>query len=160
MPKIALELKAHLENLTNLRPVGDDFRWYVKMKCSNCGETSDHWQYVTLEETHEIPNSRGSANYIQKCKLCSRQSSLDIMKESLGRYDYEKNDKWQPIVVFECRGIEPVDFDPRIGWAAEGAETNTRFKDINLSEKDWAEYDEKASEAVGVYELEHRFVRA
>ncbi|KAG3283198.1 hypothetical protein H1C71_033726 [Ictidomys tridecemlineatus] len=30
MGKIALQLKATLENVTNLRPVGEDFRWYLK----------------------------------------------------------------------------------------------------------------------------------
>lgn len=30
--KIALQLKATLENVTNLRPVGEDFRWYLKVR--------------------------------------------------------------------------------------------------------------------------------
>ncbi|MEJ1270722.1 hypothetical protein NN561_001549 [Cricetulus griseus] len=34
MGKIALQLKATLENVTNLRPLGEDF---LKMKCGNCG---------------------------------------------------------------------------------------------------------------------------
>uniref|UniRef100_D6REH4 CXXC motif containing zinc binding protein n=1 Tax=Mus musculus TaxID=10090 RepID=D6REH4_MOUSE len=46
--KIALQLKATLENVTNLRPVGEDFRWYLKMKCGNCGEISEKWQYIRL----------------------------------------------------------------------------------------------------------------
>lgn len=31
MQKIGLQLKATLENITNLRPVGEDFRWYLKV---------------------------------------------------------------------------------------------------------------------------------
>lgn len=30
--KVALQLKATLENVTNLRPVGEDFRWYLKVR--------------------------------------------------------------------------------------------------------------------------------
>ncbi|KPP59901.1 hypothetical protein Z043_122138 [Scleropages formosus] len=73
MVKFALQFKATLEHVTNLRPEGDDFRWFLKvecdargagprtfassscrrpscasLKCGNCGEISDKWQYITL----------------------------------------------------------------------------------------------------------------
>lgn len=35
--KIALQLKATLENVTNLRPVGEDFRWYLKVRLEGPG---------------------------------------------------------------------------------------------------------------------------
>lgn len=35
--KIALQLKATLENVTNLRPVGEDFRWYLKVRLQGRG---------------------------------------------------------------------------------------------------------------------------
>lgn len=60
---------------------------------------------------------------------------------------------------FDCRGIEPVEFEPRIGWKAEGVDTSTKFPDINLTEKEWADYDEKKNEPVGIYEFEYRFVK-
>lgn len=34
LQKFGLQLKATLENVTNVRPVGDDFRWYLKVKWS------------------------------------------------------------------------------------------------------------------------------
>ncbi|KAK2101525.1 COP9 signalosome complex subunit 7a [Saguinus oedipus] len=37
--KIALQLKATLEDITNLRPVGEDFWWYLK-----CGTEAGPWQ--------------------------------------------------------------------------------------------------------------------
>ncbi|XP_036899134.1 CXXC motif containing zinc binding protein isoform X2 [Sturnira hondurensis] len=119
--KIALQLKATLENVTNLRPVGEDFRWYLKMKCGNCGEISEKWQYIRLMA--------------------------------------EDNEKFKTIVEFECRGLEPVDFQPQAGFAAEGVESGTVFSDINLQEKDWTDYDEKARESVGIYEVAHQFVK-
>jgi hypothetical protein len=33
LQKIGLQLKANLENVTNLTPTGDDFRWYIKVRC-------------------------------------------------------------------------------------------------------------------------------
>lgn len=60
---------------------------------------------------------------------------LDIISDSIGCYDISKNLEWQRIVIFECRGLEPVDFEPRIGWEAEGSESGTLFPDINLTEK-------------------------
>lgn len=41
----------------------------------------------------------------------------------------------------------------------EGLESGTCFSDIDLTEKEWADYDEKAKTTVGIYELEHEFVR-
>lgn len=37
LQKIALQLKATLENVTNLRPVGEDFRWYLKVRLEGRG---------------------------------------------------------------------------------------------------------------------------
>ena len=34
----------------------------------------------------------------------------------------------------------------------------TKFEDVDLSEGEWAEYDEKASEAVEILKIEHKFV--
>lgn len=73
------------------------------------------------------------------------------------------------------------------GFAAKGAETTTQFPEINLQEKvsetlslekdgfcenvletsdkcplvfqDWTDYDEKASESVGIYEVTHQFIK-
>lgn len=59
--------------------------------------------------------------------------------------------------MFDCRGIEPVDFLPNKGWIAKAAESGTVFNDIDLSE-DWVDYDEKLSESVGIYEFESKFI--
>ncbi|XP_074077505.1 CXXC motif containing zinc binding protein isoform X2 [Macrotis lagotis] len=140
MGKIGLQLKATLENVTHLRPVGDDFRWYLKDRAP-------------------LKGGRGSATMVQKCKLCSRDNSIDILSNSIKPYDAEDSEKFKTIVEFECRGLEPVDFQPQAGFAAEGTETGTAFSDINLLEKDWTDYDEKAQESVGIYEVTHKFVK-
>lgn len=36
--------------------------------------------------------------------------------------------------------------------------TGTKFLDIDLSDGEWSEYDEKASASVGILNIGHRFV--
>jgi len=74
------------------------------------------------------------------------------------KYTFEDSNQLKTIVGFDCRGLSIIDFSPRIGFSCEGLESGTQFSDINLSEKEWVDYDEKSSLSVGVYELEHKFV--
>ncbi|KIH43954.1 hypothetical protein ANCDUO_26033 [Ancylostoma duodenale] len=84
-----------------------------------------------------------------------------IISDSIGSYDsVEHNEEWQSMLQFDCRGLEPYDFDPRNGWTAVGVESGTAFDDIDLSEKAWADYDEKAGEATEISDIEVRFVHA
>ncbi|XP_074732120.1 CXXC motif containing zinc binding protein isoform X1 [Strix uralensis] len=189
MGRIGLQLRATLENITRLRAEGEDFRWYLKLKCGNCGEISEKWQYLRLMDSAPLKGGRGSATMVQKCKLCSRENSignvferswclvcaeedimpltstllifsfLDILSQTIKPYNAEDSEKFKTIVEFECRGLEPVDFQPQAGFAAEGAESGTPFNDINLLEKDWNDYDEKTKESVGIYEVTHKFVK-
>uniref|UniRef100_M3XIX3 CXXC motif containing zinc binding protein n=2 Tax=Latimeria chalumnae TaxID=7897 RepID=M3XIX3_LATCH len=96
---------------------------------------------------------------VQKCKLCSRENSIDILRDTITPYNAEDTDKFKTVVKFECRGLEPVDFQPQAGFAAKGAESGTPFNEINLQEKDWTDYDEKIHESVGIYEVTHQFVK-
>lgn len=57
----------------------------------------------------------------------------------------DNNDKYATIVTVECRGLELVGFEPREGWKAKGHESGTPFEDIDLTEGDWADYDEKVN---------------
>uniref|UniRef100_A0A8C2TLU6 CXXC motif containing zinc binding protein n=1 Tax=Coturnix japonica TaxID=93934 RepID=A0A8C2TLU6_COTJA len=133
MQRIGLQLRATLENITRLRAEGEDFRWYLKLKCGNCGEVSEKWQYLRLMDSAPLKGGRGSATMVQKCKLCSRENS--IANGILTQLQAEDSEKFKTIVEFECRGLEPVDFQPQAGFAAEGAESGTPFNDINLLEK-------------------------
>lgn len=156
---IALEIKADLENVTNLTPDGDDFRWYLKLKCLNCGEESKPFIYVTLLESVPLKGGRGHASVVSKCKLCSRENSIDILKNSINSYNIEDSGNFRAVVKFECRGMEPTDFSPRTGWVAKGAETTSQFE-VDLTEKEWYDFDEKASNPVSIVDLEYRFSKA
>lgn len=172
MVKIALQIRASLENVTGLRcPEDDDsFQWFFKLKCSSCGEVPDHWQDVSASEEHELKGGRGSANAVIRCKLCSRENSMDIVPDSTKAYDATDPPRFKSIVAFDCRGLEPVDFSPRGGWVARGIKRNedddgggtltgTVFEDVDLTDKDWADYDDASGEGVCISELEHQFVK-
>lgn len=59
------------------------------------------------------------------------------------------------IVAFECRGIEPVEFRPSEGWLAKVEGSGKVFNDVDLSEKEWVEYDENIQDSVGIYDFEY-----
>ncbi|EDV23355.1 uncharacterized protein TRIADDRAFT_57890 [Trichoplax adhaerens] len=130
------------------------------LKCLNCGDETS-WVYVCQDDKSPLKGGRGSANLVIKCKLCSRENSIDIIEGSVGPYNIEDSEsrKYKTIVAFDCRGIEPTNFSPRIGFQAVSSESNTAFTDINLSEEDWADYDSKKNISVGIYELQHRFIK-
>ena len=45
----------------------------------------------------------------------------DIIKDSLGSITAEDT-KFKTIVIFDCRGVEPVDFSPRVRQADSAIE--------------------------------------
>eukprot|EP00051_Salpingoeca_urceolata_P030046 m.7983 g.7983 ORF g.7983 m.7983 type:complete len:160 (+) comp3087_c0_seq1:3652-4131(+) len=159
MVKLALQFKANLEYVDDLLAAGDDFRWYVSLLCTQCDTVSGP-VYVVATEVNDIPGGRGQANLVGKCKFCSRQHSVSIVEQSVKPYKLENNNQFQTIVEFEARGVDLQNFDPRVGWTAKGAESGTKFDEIDLGEKEWVDYDEKANESVGIYEVEAQFVKA
>ena len=74
-------------------------------------------------------------------------------------YTEDDSGKFKTIVVFDCRGAEPVDFSPRTGWIARAANNGKTFDDIDLSEDDWVEFDDKNNTSVGVYEFASKFIK-
>ncbi|XP_071811229.1 CXXC motif containing zinc binding protein-like isoform X1 [Apostichopus japonicus] len=155
--KVGLQMKANLENVTNLKADGMDFRWYMKFQCSNCQEVSTAFQYITLAETTDLKGGRGSANLVSKCKLCSRENSVAIIPESLTSYNADDSNRFKTIVSFECRGMTPVEYSPRVGFVCQGAESSSKFE-VDLGENEWVDYDEQSKESVGIYEFESKFV--
>ncbi|XP_065070017.1 UPF0587 protein v1g245604-like isoform X6 [Rhopilema esculentum] len=130
---IALEIKADMESVTSLTPEGEDFRWYLKLKCLNCGEESKAFVYLTLIDSVPLKGGRGHASVVSKCKLCSRENSIDIVKDSYKPYNG--------------------------GWVANGAESASKF-DVDLTEKEWYDFDERSSNPVSIVEFQYKFSRA
>jgi len=173
MVKIGLQIKAYLENVTDLEAEGEDFRWYLKFKCANCGEIPDHYQYISRLDKHPLKGGRGEATCVTKCKLCSRENSVDILEDTMAKYTMADNNKFKTIIAFDCRGMEPVEFSPRNGWQVSGYKededsdsgedvggkvTGTEFSDVDLTELEWAEYDERSNQSTMISEFESKFI--
>lgn len=158
MVKIALSIKAVLENVVEVKCLDDDFRYYLKLKCTSCGEKTDSWQYVCLAESVETKGGRGSASMVLKCKMCKRENHIDILKDTITSYTMEDSESFKVIVAFECRGVEPIDYDFRSGWSVY-SDMNKIFEDVDLSEKEWYDYNDENNEPVSITEVEHQFTK-
>lgn len=158
MVKIALQIKATLEFIEELYTNHPDYNFSLKLKCTSCGETSDKWQVICESTKCPGKTGRSETNYLAKCKLCGRENNMDIVEGSNEKYTDKDQGHFKTIVVFDCRGIEPVEFQPGEGWIAKAQESGKIFENVDLSEKEWVEYDEKAQNSVGIYELESNFI--
>lgn len=93
-----------------------DAAWFVKIKCSNCGEITGNWVEINPDEKHEISGSRGTAHFVMKCKGCKRENSVDILQDRTYSRPIKQEDsgKFVPVVAFDCRGVEITEFEPRV----------------------------------------------
>lgn len=103
MVKIGLQISCAFENVEELRP-GPGHSYYLKLRCMNCGECDDIWHdgesnnlqpfmasshsltILVCEDEKVKQDSRNAKgyNFVIKCKLCSRESSMDVVEGSLG----------------------------------------------------------------------------
>ncbi|XP_031640030.1 UPF0587 protein CG4646 [Contarinia nasturtii] len=160
MVKIGLQIRATLENVEEVETCHPDYSFFLKLKCTNCGEQSEKWHDLTeSERVNEDSRNPNGFNFFMKCKLCSRENSIDIVEKSNVVYTADDSGKFKTIVSFDCRGVEPMEFSPRTGWIVKSAENGQKFEDVDLSEDDWVEYDTKNKVSVGIYEFESNFVK-
>ncbi|KAI6781789.1 uncharacterized protein J7T54_004955 [Emericellopsis cladophorae] len=151
-----LTLKAELEGVTNLRPDDseDNPFWYMfKVQCTSCRETHNNYIGVNRFEMNEMSGSRGEANFVWRCKNCKERESTASIKEAPKAYERSEPPKVQKIIEFDCRGLEFVEFKPEGDWLADGIDSSTKFTEIDLTEGEWFDYDEKAGEEVSIKEL-------
>lgn len=85
MVKIALQISATLENVEELKTCHPDYSFFLKFKCSNCGESTNTWHDL-MESERVAQDSRNAEgfNFYAKCKLCSRENSVDVIPGTNG----------------------------------------------------------------------------
>ena len=106
MGKFAIQLKAMLENCTNLQVSGADYIWNFKLRCTACGESTDKWHTVNPLDIFPMAGGKGKANMIIKCKMCGRSNSVNMCMEFLTGYTSADSEQFKTIVVVEGRGVE------------------------------------------------------
>ncbi|CAI0408277.1 unnamed protein product [Linum tenue] len=165
------------------------FTYFFKMKCGSCGELTDKETCVALERSVQIPGSKGTANLVQKayqsvmrmdlasskhrvvpiatvakvmsCKFCEREGTVSLIpgKGKPLTQELSEAGKYTGLMMFDCRGYEPVGFLFEGGWMVETA-AGTKFEDIDLSDGEFMEYDEKGKCSVMISNLKSGFVVA
>ena len=157
MGKFALQIKATLENCTNLR-VSEDYIWNLKLRCSSCGESTGKWHTINPLEQFSMAGGKGKAHLIIKCKMCHRSNTVNLSLPVITVYTTEDSEQFKTLVVVECRGIEPFEFLPRGDFICEGTDSGTAFKGISLDQGDWAEFDEATNQPVGIYDCSSQVI--
>lgn len=114
-----------MQNLENVQTVGEDFRWDWKMEIGNCSEMSENGQCIHLMASVVLNEGGcGSVSMIRDCKLCAWGNSIEILSSTAKSYNTEDNGKLNTVVEFECWELEPIDFQPQVGFGAEGMESS------------------------------------
>ena len=114
-----------------------------------------------MQEERELTAGKGStAHFVWRCSNCKRESSAKFDTVPPKPYSADANGQLEPLVVLDCRGLEFVGFNPRVNffsfsirasglivyqgiWKCKGLESNTPFTDVDLTEGEWTDYDEK-----------------
>ncbi|KAB5594377.1 hypothetical protein CTheo_2154 [Ceratobasidium theobromae] len=162
MVRLLLQLKAELENVTDLQPADpDNFDWFFKVKCNSCNEVHSKDVSMNRNEEVEVSGGKGStANFVWRCGFCKRESSAKFEAASFAQpYTAESNGQWAPLVTVDCRGLEFVKFDPRGAWTCKGVDSGIVFSDVSL-DGEWVDYDVKKARPVGITEIESKWDRA
>lgn len=120
----------------------------------------DVWHDICEDEKvkQDTRNAKGY-NLVIKCKLCSRENSMDVVEGSQASYTESDSGTFKTFVLFDCRGIEPVDFDPRTGYIVKCVENGQAFEDVEIEDGDWVEYDGKNKNSVSISEFKSQFVK-
>ncbi|KAF4209490.1 hypothetical protein CNMCM8927_005890 [Aspergillus lentulus] len=82
---LSLLVSAELTGVTDLRPKDTEEEPYFytfKVQCTSCREVHPNWVSFNRFEQHEIPGSRGEANFVWKCKLCQVGLFLPFMSST------------------------------------------------------------------------------
>ncbi|TRM60252.1 hypothetical protein BD626DRAFT_505919 [Schizophyllum amplum] len=162
MVKLLLSVKAELENVTDLVPATDDFEFFFQVQCNSCHETHPKYVGMNMQEEHEVSGGKNAtAHFVWRCGMCKRESTAKF-DTTYGLRPYKaENGQFGPLLIIECRGLEFVGFDMTRGtWKCKGADSGTVFSDVDLSDGDWTDYDEKSAQPVGISELDSKWTRA
>jgi hypothetical protein len=172
MPFFDLIVSAEMENLYSLQPLEPaNHRWFFKMKCNSCGETSAEWTYVDKSNVEDVPGGRGSANYVRKCKACGESGNASVVA---GGKLVAGNPR-SVMVTLECRGLEPAEWSPQ----GEGVwlvtttkptdeddpnaaieEGNPVEEAVTIEEGEWCGYDEATERSLMLSQLAHFIERS
>lgn len=155
MVKFALKLSAELSGVTELQPIDipdSPFQWTFIVECTKCREVHGKPIIINRFETSEITGSKGEANFVFRCKGCKSEHSANI-ERSKDVYELENSGKPVTLLTIDARGLDFNEFHANDEFACKGAESTTRFTDVDLSEGEWYDYDDNAGAEVSITDV-------
>jgi len=169
MPVFVAYVKAELENVALLAPKVQH-SWMIDVKHSSSDEERKE---VTIDSTdvYELEGSRGVANLVIKFAGSNEKAQCAILDVETFKTRFKKSKtaikelpravtaddhgQWVPILAFEARGMDVTKIyigeDDVVVTTTSGALIN---ENIDLSEGDWADYDEQADLSISITNLE------
>lgn len=88
--------------------------------------------------------------------MCERHGNVTIEEE--GEYS-DTSGEFGTVLVLDCRGVAPDSFQFMDRWVATSA-GGAEFDDVDLTDGEWADYDEENDAAVSIMDLESQFAVA
>lgn len=151
-----LMVKAELEGVAK---VTFPEQWSLVVQQSG----GDEQRSVIVDPSNEedLSGSKGKCNF--KIKFGGpKESYLNVVPAKKGGQEFlsaETCDEYVGVIAFDCRGLEPVEWDVKDGSFNVTATSGKAFADVSFAEGDWYDYDEDAEESVGVTNIEYKFQR-
>lgn len=155
MVLLVLYVKCSLENVASIEFPSPAYHYCFDIKDSQ-GDDAREGVFMCEEDTQELENSRGEANFVVRFPDVKKQASASFehVKGLTTRGVVTQSEEWTPVMGFECRGLELVNFYPTKGVVVKSA-GGTTWTDVDLSEDPdgWFEYCEKGGDSVGITEF-------
>ena len=163
MVVFSLNVSAELSKVTDLSPVDSPqapFEYTFTIQCTQCKENHPKPVPINRYETHQITGSRGQANFVFKCKQCKSEHTAAIQRTDKTVL-VEDAGKSISILTIDSRGMDFVEFHPIGQFQCKGTESSppTAFNEVDLSEGEWYDYDDKAGEEVSITDVDWSIVR-
>lgn len=80
---------------------------------------------------------------------------LTDRKEIKQFYDADDTGKYVTILGLECQNIEPIKWQPNFDFNAQSI-GGKLFERIDLSDRDWADFDDQSNLSVSVTNLDYK----
>ncbi|KAI3894264.1 hypothetical protein MKX03_011004, partial [Papaver bracteatum] len=144
MVNLVLMITTELHNLTDLQPQGDcddvNFPFYIKIKCGNCGEVIPKETYCLIQYL------------FLRCKFCGREGNITMIpgKGRLLTLEAGETEEYVRLMLFDRRGIEPVEFSFGDGWKVQSKASKRKDKEEN--DEDSSEELDKPENMTGAAE--------
>eukprot|EP00201_Polytomella_parva_P015907 CAMPEP_0175067258 /NCGR_PEP_ID=MMETSP0052_2-20121109/16990_1 /TAXON_ID=51329 ORGANISM="Polytomella parva, Strain SAG 63-3" /NCGR_SAMPLE_ID=MMETSP0052_2 /ASSEMBLY_ACC=CAM_ASM_000194 /LENGTH=164 /DNA_ID=CAMNT_0016334103 /DNA_START=64 /DNA_END=558 /DNA_ORIENTATION=- len=158
MPVFVLYIKADLENVESIKlPSSPRFCFDVQ---EAAGTEVLKGVWVSASEEYEVSGSKNhTVNLRMKFDKHSKKEctmNIQSIPKFTRDYNFEDDRNFVPVMAFECRGLEPITFNPLGDQWIVTSKGGKVFENVDLSEKEWSDFCDKKNEPVGIYEFESK----